>query len=122
MDKGIVSAVVVFATTILLLWNASAQTGNPTIFAVENAASYSPGPIAPGEMVVILGAAMGPTGVVGMQFDDQNRLTTTLSGVQVLFDGNPAPLIFVSDKQALGGAYVSMRLNKVPAERKMNAG
>jgi uncharacterized protein (TIGR03437 family) len=98
MDKGIASAVV-FASTTFLSWNAAAQTGNPTIFAVENAASYSPGPIAPGEMILITGTAMGPTGAVGMQFDDQGRVTTTLSDVQVLFDGNPAPLISVSDKQ-----------------------
>src|SRR2546422_379656 len=42
---------------------------------------------------------MGPTDAVGFQLDEQSQVTTLLSGVQVLFDGVPAPLISVSDKQ-----------------------
>src|SRR5271157_271431 len=75
------------------------QTAKPTVNAVENVASYGNGPISPGEMVVIFGSGMGPSSVVGLQLDQQGRVANTLSQVQVLFDGNPAPLIYVSAQQ-----------------------
>ena len=50
-------------------------------------------------MVVIFGSGMGPAAVVGSQLNQQGRVTNTLSQVQVLFDGNSTPLIYVSAKQ-----------------------
>src|SRR5579871_4222538 len=76
-----------------------AQTPSPKIAAVVNAASYAPPPIAPGEMLVIFGDSMGPSALVHAQADSQDHLPTTLSGVQVLFDGAAAPLIYVSAAQ-----------------------
>jgi len=75
------------------------QSAKPTVNAVENVASYANGPISPGEMVVIFGIRMGPTNLVGLQLDQQGRVASVLSQVQVLFDGNPAPLIYVSAQQ-----------------------
>ena len=75
------------------------QTAKPTVNAVENVASYGNGPISPGEMVVIFGTGMGPSNLVGLQLDQQGRVANILSQVQVLFDGNPAPLIYVSAQQ-----------------------
>lgn len=76
-----------------------AQTTKPVISAVENVASYANGPVSPGEMVIIFGAAMGPTPLVKWQLDTQGKVATTVSGVQVLFDGIAAPLIYVSQAQ-----------------------
>ena len=75
------------------------QTAKPTVNAVENVASYGNGPISAGEMVVIFGTGMGPSNLVGLQLDQQGRVANILSQVQVLFDGNPAPLIYVSAQQ-----------------------
>jgi uncharacterized protein (TIGR03437 family) len=49
---------------------------------VANAANLTPGVVAPGELVTLFGTGMGP-----------------LDGTRVLFDGVPAPLLFVGDGQ-----------------------
>jgi uncharacterized protein (TIGR03437 family) len=73
-----------------------AQATKPVITAVANVASYSPGPIAPGEMILIGGTGMGPSQLTTLQLDANGNVATTLAGVQVLFDGAAAPLIYVS--------------------------
>ena len=52
-----------------------AQSSKPVIAAVTNAATYARGPVAPGEMVVIFGSAMGPSPLVTLQLDQSGRLT-----------------------------------------------
>lgn len=76
-----------------------AQSVKPTISAIENVASYANGPVSPGEMLVIFGTAMGPSQVVTLQLDQNGRVATSLSQVQVLFDGTAAPLIYASATQ-----------------------
>jgi len=75
------------------------QAIRPVINAVAHAASYSNGPISPGQMIVIFGTGMGPSHVVSAQLDPQGQIATQLSQVQVLFDGKPAPLIYASSTQ-----------------------
>ncbi|MEZ5365824.1 MAG: hypothetical protein R2748_26705 [Bryobacterales bacterium] len=66
--------------------------------AVTNAASFQPGPVAPGEIVSIFGVDMGPA--AGMAPNAPSlSLPTTLGQVRVTFDGIPAPLFFVSANQ-----------------------
>jgi uncharacterized protein (TIGR03437 family) len=93
------TSVVAILTTIAFPHCAFGQGSKPTVVAVTNVASYGNGSISPGEMVVIFGIGMGPSNVVGFQLDQQGRVASTLSQVQVLFDGNPAPLIYVSATQ-----------------------
>ena len=71
----------------------------PTITAVYNAASFSSGPVSPGEIVSIFGTAMGPSSPLGTTLDPAGRVSTTLGNVQVLFNGTAAPLLFVSATQ-----------------------
>ncbi len=63
---------------------------------VTNAASFQVGPVAPGEIVTIFGAGIGPANLAGAQLSSQGKLATTLGGTQVFFDGIPAPLVYVT--------------------------
>jgi uncharacterized protein (TIGR03437 family) len=98
---------------ILPHW-ALAQTTKPVISAIVNVASYSAGPVAPGEMVVLFGSALGPSPLVNLQLDSSGKIANNLSGVQVLFEGIPAPLVYVSEAQiaamvpyAIGGKGIT---------------
>ncbi len=68
--------------------------------SVTNAASFAPGPVAPGELISIFGTDLGPaTPATAGSFGSDGLLPSTLSDVQVSFDGQPAPLFFVSASQ-----------------------
>ncbi len=82
----------------------------PVLTMAINAASGVPGPVAPGEIVSIFGTNLGPaTGVVGTIAS--NLLSTEVAGVQVMFDNNPASLLYVSATQI--NAIVPFALNGV---------
>jgi len=66
-----------------------------TLEAVVNAASFLGGPVAPGEIVTLFGSGLGPPEIVSMTIGADGRVSTSLAGVQVLFDGRPAPLVYV---------------------------
>jgi uncharacterized protein (TIGR03437 family) len=74
----------------------------PRIFldCVVNAASYVGGGVAPGEIVTLFGSAMGPSELVRLRVTEDRRLATTLADTRILFNGVPAPLLHVSDKQS----------------------
>jgi len=67
--------------------------------ALANAASYQTGAVAPGEIVTIYGAAIGPASLTTAQLNSQGRLSSNLGGTQVLFDNIPAPLVYVTANQ-----------------------
>jgi uncharacterized protein (TIGR03437 family) len=72
----------------------------PTIEGVTNAASYATGAVSPGELVTIFGTAIGPATAAGATTDPATgRLATTIGGVQVLFNGTAAPMIYASSTQ-----------------------
>jgi uncharacterized protein (TIGR03437 family) len=70
----------------------------PQITTIVNGASFSPGAIAPGEIVTIFGSNIGPT-TLTTGTPVNNVFPTTVSNTQVLFDGLPAPIIFVRNDQ-----------------------
>jgi len=55
--------------------------------------------VAPGEIVTISGSAMGPSDLVPLHITG-DRLETALAGARILFNGTPAPLLYVSDQQS----------------------
>jgi uncharacterized protein (TIGR03437 family) len=62
--------------------------------AIVNAASYQGGAVAPGELVTIFQANLGPGTLVGAQLTSSGLVSSNLSGTQISFDGTAAPLIY----------------------------
>jgi len=77
--------------------NASAQILPLT--CMVNGASFASGPIAPGEIVTLFGAGLGPQQGVQLQATAQSPFPARAAGVEVNFDGKPAPLLWVQDAQ-----------------------
>ncbi len=71
----------------------------PSISSVQNGASFVLGPVAPGEIVSIFGAAMGPTNPVGLQLTGAGTVATIVSTMSVSFDGVAAPILYASAGQ-----------------------
>jgi uncharacterized protein (TIGR03437 family) len=68
--------------------------------AVVNGATFGTGPIAPGEIVTIFGSNLGPPQLVTLQLTpDGLRVSNSLAGTRVRFDGVPAPVLYTSDGQ-----------------------
>lgn len=63
---------------------------------VLNAASMRSGPVAPGELIVLMGSSIGPS--VPAAFDG-SVAGTVLGGARVLVNGLPAPLTYASSNQ-----------------------
>ena len=63
---------------------------------VVNAGSFLPGPVAPGELVTLIGSGIGPAST---QYPNGSPSNTTLAGTSVLFDGAPAPLLYAASNQ-----------------------
>jgi uncharacterized protein (TIGR03437 family) len=71
-----------------------------SIAAVTNSASNLTGPIAPGEVVTIYGSGLGPAQLAQMQIDPvYNRVSDSLAGTSVLFNGMPAPMVYAWNTQ-----------------------
>jgi uncharacterized protein (TIGR03437 family) len=60
----------------------------PVIGGIANAASYSTGPLAPGQLATLFGTNMGPS-----------SLATNAAGTRVTFDGSSAQLLYTSAGQ-----------------------
>lgn len=58
------------------------------------------GPVAPGSILVIYGARLGPAALTTLTLDAQGRVSKTLGETRVLFDGVAAPMIYTSASQA----------------------
>jgi uncharacterized protein (TIGR03437 family) len=72
---------------------------NGASFSAGNFSSFPLGTVAPGEIVSIFGSGIGPAVAAGLQLTGAGAVSTSLAGVTVTFDGNPAPLLYVSASQ-----------------------
>jgi uncharacterized protein (TIGR03437 family) len=76
------------------------QSTAARIFGLANAAGGDlAGRVAPAELISIYGLHLGISAPTYASFDAAGFLPTTLAGVQVSFNGTPAPLLYVSDTQ-----------------------
>jgi uncharacterized protein (TIGR03437 family) len=81
---------------------------------VVNAASYLGGPVSAGEMVTLFGTGIGPAAAVYATTDPATgKLFTTIGGVQVLFNGTPAPMVYASSTQV--SAVVPYEMASIPS-------
>lgn len=69
--------------------NAATQSGN----------GGGNGGIAPAELVTLTGFGIGPDAGVSYQPDSQGNVPTQTGGVQVRFDGAPAPVLYAQSRQ-----------------------
>ena len=90
-DKAIVAAL------LHLSPNANAQVF--PLACIGNAATFIIGPVAPGEIVTLFGSGLGPQQGVQTQASLESPFPTQAGGVEVTFDGKPAPLLWVQDSQ-----------------------
>ena len=72
---------------------------NGASFAAGNTSFFPLGTVAPGEIVSIFGSGLGPSMGQGLQLNSEGAVSTSLAGVNVRFDGIPAPLLYVSAGQ-----------------------
>lgn len=63
---------------------------------VVHGATLRPGPVAPGQLVTILAPGAGPLRESGPRLDANGRAARLLEGLEVLWDGKPGPLLYVS--------------------------
>lgn len=77
--------------------NANAQTA--PLACIGNAASFSTGPVSPGEIVTLFGNGIGPQQGIQPGATPQSPYPTQAANVEVTFNGTPAPLLWVQDTQ-----------------------
>lgn len=66
---------------------------------VVSAATFEGDGISPGQLVTIFGSGIGPQTPAGPSLDATGRVADEAGGVQVLFGGETAPILYASDGQ-----------------------
>ena len=93
--------------SVLLAWsNMRSQlqfgSGAPACLSpsILNSATLSGSPsVVPGEFITLTGFDIGPNTGVAYQPDAQSQIPRALAGVEVLFDGQPAPILYAQSEQ-----------------------
>jgi len=94
------ATILIAGVSVTVAQPATAMAALPPIKSVVNAASYIGGPVSAGELVTIFGTGIGPATAAYATTDPAiGKLATTIGGVQVLFNGTPAPVIYASSAQ-----------------------
>jgi uncharacterized protein (TIGR03437 family) len=75
------------------------QPSDPRIYSVVSGMSFLDTPLTPGLIFTILGTNLGPATPVGMEIQSDQTVSQILGGVQVLVNGIPCPLLYVSSVQ-----------------------
>ncbi len=70
-----------------------------SLAALQNASSYTDNQVIFGGVITLYGSGMGPDELVSFRLDASGRIQKALAGTEILFDGIPAPLLYVSGSQ-----------------------
>ena len=76
--------------------------------AFLDAASFLERDVAPGQIITIFAASVGPPIPILIEFDEQGKALTQLGLTRVLFDGEPVPMVFTSRNQVSAVAPFSL--------------
>jgi uncharacterized protein (TIGR03437 family) len=95
-DGTVVVSAPGFAPASLAVTLTAVVTPVPTVTKVQNAASFAFGAVSPGELVYLEGDNLGPDDLVPLALDANGMVSTKLDDTEVLFDGQAAPLVYVS--------------------------
>jgi uncharacterized protein (TIGR03437 family) len=109
-DQAIVAFLPAYANTQSVSLSVQTSTGADSITflvsppivitSITNAGSSFAGPIAPGEIVAIKGAGLGPAAGVSFTVDPATGMVdTTLAGTKVFFGSYAAPILYSSSGQ-----------------------
>jgi uncharacterized protein (TIGR03437 family) len=110
------ATVLIAGVSVTVTQPALAAAPLPPIKSVTNAASYIGGAVSPGELVTLFGIGIGPATAAGATTDPATgKLATTIGGVQVLFNGTPAPMIYASSTQLSAVVPYQMALISNPS-------
>ncbi|HUJ20530.1 MAG TPA: hypothetical protein VLX58_03365 [Bryobacteraceae bacterium] len=71
----------------------------PPAFEIRNRAGHLATPVAPNEIVAMLGTSIGPPAPAGLIIDPPGFVSKWNRGVRVLFDGTAAPLIYLDSNE-----------------------
>ncbi len=82
-------------SNMFLAWPAS----QPALTHIFNGASYADTGLSPGLIFSVSGSGLGPSVGKTEAIDTTGKIATTLSGVQLLVNNIPAPLLYVSATQ-----------------------
>ena len=78
------------------------QLGPAPLFTAEtvvNAATFQPGPVAPGEIVSIFGQNLGPSGGSGPVLTTKTQLATQVEDTKVMFGGAEGTILYAGPNQ-----------------------
>jgi uncharacterized protein (TIGR03437 family) len=89
-----------FSNTVVVYGplNGTQIPATPAISSVVNGASYLTGPVAPGELVTIFGANLGPPADASGDLDG-DFVADEIEATQLFFGGVSSPLLFASSSQ-----------------------
>jgi uncharacterized protein (TIGR03437 family) len=71
----------------------------PVISVVGNGASFTPGPVSPGELVTIVGTNLGPATPASFKLNAVGTIDPVLSETEVLFDNVRGTVLYTSQTQ-----------------------
>ncbi len=89
----------IVSVTLTVTGSGGGGSATPQVRSILGAATLLPGPVAPGEIITITGFGLGPAIGAGPNVLVSGAVDSVVAQTRVLFDGTPAPLLFVRSDQ-----------------------